>query len=1473
MRHTTTIAGLLLALLVWGAGGGVLVSAQDLSVSVTLMIPNTAPVVDLNGPAGGTGYAATFSEDGPAVVVVDATALTWTDSDQLLATGASVTITNLFDGAAEAVTVTPAGAVSANYNAGTGVLTLSGVDTLTTYQAVLRTLVYVNTSQNPTTTTRTLSVVVDDGLASSTPALATVAIIAVPDAPVVDLNGVAGALDYSANFTEGAGAVLIVDVGLTVIDVDSALLTNATVTLTNPLDGINEVLAVTVSGGISASYNSGTGVLSLSGAASPSAYQAVLRSLSYNNTSANPATTPRVVTVTATDGGGLTSLVATTTVTIFAINSTPTIAAIADRSVWEDSGVLSIQLTGITNGGDAPGQVITITATSGNTALVLNPTVVYSSPDGTGTLLLAPIPNQVGTSTVTVTVRDNGGTAQGSIDTVSRTFTVTVQPVNDRPTLAVIANVTLLENDPAQVLALNGISVGPLSEVGQTLTVTAISSRPDLIPNPTVTYASAQSAGVLTLTPVANSSGIATIIVTVRDNGGTANGGQDTFSRSFTVDVQPVPHIPVVTTNTGLTVPIAGSGVVSYLNLEVVDLLDPAQLTYTMVSATMRGTLTRDGVTLGVGADFTQADVNAGLLVYTHTGFVAETDGFDFTLVNSEGNALPQTTFAITITGAPSGTIPLVTLPAGAVTWVQGAGAVLLDTTATVDDPGGNLAGGTLAVSVIQGGTSDDVLSVRHVGSGVGQIGVSGAVVSYEGTQIGTISGGAGTPLSISLTGPALPPEKVEALVRNLTFGNLAQAPGGVTRRVQVLLSNGGGGVSAPVTKDVVMQPVNQAPVVLLPAGSVSYPEASGAMVLDSGAGFSDLDSSALGGGIITATWTVNGSADDQVWVRHEGSGANQIGVIGNAVSYNGAVIGFLSGGQNGGALTVTVTNLATPTAAQALLRNLTFQNTSSVPSLALRQLSVVASDGDGGTSVAANLTVVVQGTEDPPIITLPSPPTLYLQGTGALALDPAATVSDADSVVFTTGVLAAEFTAGGNANDRLIVHPQGSAAGQIDVAGTDVLFGGVVIGTVTGPGTDSSPLLVLLNDQATVAATQALLRRLAFRNDAAPPVAGPRTVRVTLTDGSGSTSLPVTTTITVQAVNAPPIVTLPSGGVTWTEGVVASDVAPGGTISDGDSATFLGGSLTMNVTDAQGGEVLSLRNDGLGAGQISLSSSTVLYGGVVIGTVTGGSGGTPLVISFTSAAATPAAAQAALQALQFLRTGQLLTATMRTVQVVANDGLNASAAVTRIVSLLPLDDPPQVSASMLVTVTDVPAEGLLSGSDPEGGALTWEIVSPPASGTLTLVNATTGAVRYVPVPGATGDITFTARASDGVTWSAAATMTVRITDRLAAVRPHVISSPPREGFLGTALTYQVTVDLGGLPGGADLAFQLVGVPVGSTATVLKTGARSATVTWTASGTPQQHQQLGLLVSDPVTGISSYQPIQVLWQAPVGGAG
>src|SRR5262249_38227109 len=64
---------------------------------------------------------------------------------------------------------------------------------------------------------------------------------------------------------------------------------------------------------------------------------------------------------------------------------------------------------------------------------------------------------------------------------------------------------------------------------------------PDLIPDPEVDYTSPESAGMLRLRPVPGAVGTATITVTVKDDGGTARGGNDTTVRSFTVTINPLP--------------------------------------------------------------------------------------------------------------------------------------------------------------------------------------------------------------------------------------------------------------------------------------------------------------------------------------------------------------------------------------------------------------------------------------------------------------------------------------------------------------------------------------------------------------------------------------------------------------------------------------------------------------------------------------------------------------------------------------------------------------------------------------------------------------------------------------------------------------------------------------------------------------------------------------------------------------------
>src|SRR6185436_11145242 len=95
----------------------------------------------------------------------------------------------------------------------------------------------------------------------------------------------------------------------------------------------------------------------------------------------------------------------------------------------------------------------------------------------------------VGSTTITVKVQDNGGTNLSAVDFITRTFVVTVSPVNDAPTLNPISDLTINEEAAQQTVNLSGITSGATNEF-QVLTVTATSSNPSILPNPTVTYTS-----------------------------------------------------------------------------------------------------------------------------------------------------------------------------------------------------------------------------------------------------------------------------------------------------------------------------------------------------------------------------------------------------------------------------------------------------------------------------------------------------------------------------------------------------------------------------------------------------------------------------------------------------------------------------------------------------------------------------------------------------------------------------------------------------------------------------------------------------------------------------------------------------------------------------------------------------------------------------------------------------------------------
>ncbi|SDO80193.1 gliding motility-associated C-terminal domain-containing protein, partial [Pedobacter steynii] len=135
---------------------------------------------------------------------------------------------------------------------------------------------------------------------------------------------------------------------------------------------------------------------------------------------------------------------------------------------------------------------------------------------------------------------------------LEKSFNISISDVNEIPTLDPINSQTICYTTAAQNVALTGISAGP--ETAQTTTITATSSNNNLFQNITATKTG--SSGNISYRVRSGASGTATITVTVKDNGGTDNGGVDTYSRTFVITVNPLPVIAIaanIGTNTTAT--------------------------------------------------------------------------------------------------------------------------------------------------------------------------------------------------------------------------------------------------------------------------------------------------------------------------------------------------------------------------------------------------------------------------------------------------------------------------------------------------------------------------------------------------------------------------------------------------------------------------------------------------------------------------------------------------------------------------------------------------------------------------------------------------------------------------------------------------------------------------------------------------------------------------------------------------------
>ncbi|PYJ86078.1 MAG: hypothetical protein DME22_06605, partial [Verrucomicrobia bacterium] len=205
--------------------------------------------------------------------------------------------------------------------------------------------------------------------------------------------------------------------------------------------------------------------------------------------------------------GQFDSATATVSINITPVNDAP-VADSQSVTTLEDTAVV-ITLTG----SDVEGSPLTFAVLTGPTKGTLSGT--------TPNLTYTPSANANGADSFTFKVTD------GQLDSAPATVSINVTSVNDAPTISKIANQTIARNSSTGPIAF---TVGDMDNNPGSLTVSATSSNPTLVPDCNIRSGGSGANRTITVTPTRKKVGVATTTVTVSD-------GLATVSTSFTITV------------------------------------------------------------------------------------------------------------------------------------------------------------------------------------------------------------------------------------------------------------------------------------------------------------------------------------------------------------------------------------------------------------------------------------------------------------------------------------------------------------------------------------------------------------------------------------------------------------------------------------------------------------------------------------------------------------------------------------------------------------------------------------------------------------------------------------------------------------------------------------------------------------------------------------------------------------------------
>ncbi|MFP9467318.1 Ig-like domain-containing protein [Pectobacterium brasiliense] len=407
-----------------------------------------------------------------------------------------------------------------------------------------------------------------------------------------------------------------------------------------------------------------------------------------------------------------------------------------------------------------------------------------------------------------------------------------------------------------------------------------------------------------------------------------------------------------------------------------------------------------------------------------------------------------------------------------------------------------------------------------------------------------------------------------------------------------------GGNIADLTGNGITVTGVNAAPVIVnLNGDSVNFTEGTSPISLDAGgnATVTDADSADFNGGSVRVAITTNrNSSEDVLGIMNLGTGIGQIGVSGSNVTYGGVVIGSFTGGSGVNDLVVALNASATPTAVQALVRALSYQNSNTTdPAITTRSVSITVNDGDGG-SASAIVTVGVTGVNDAPTLSATGNNVTYTENGSAVDLFSNVSVSTVEAGQSITQL------------SLVVSNVSNGSSEQLQIDGTTIALISGNSGTTTTNGlsysvsvaTGTVTLTLSKTGGISASAAATAIDGITYRNTSENPTGPARTVTLmSISDNGGTsnggvdtTALSIVSTITVVAVNDSPTISAPAS-ITVTEDLAKAITGISFADVDADSNN-------VTVTLSVGSGVLNA--NGVGVGVVGNGSSSLTLTGSI---------------------------------------------------------------------------------------------------------------------------------------------------------------------------------------------------------------------------------------------------------------------------------